>query len=579
MLNILLVLTVLNNAQPTESILVSKIFFQGNKTFKTKILKKIISIKEKEMFYSLYLDKDINALSLLYQNQGFLNAVIESEIKSTPKGFLIYYKITEGHRIKISSIKLFGIFSFPEKRIWFLLRIKSNDYLIVNKIDEAEKTIARLYKNSGYPYINIERKISVTNNYASLEFLVTEGPLVHIAELKVRGNQHVSSRIILRTTEINQGEKFSLSRLEKARQRLYATRLFERVSFYILDGENKDSVTIRFDVLELPPRSIGFGLGVQTPPTRLLLSSEWEHLNFLSKGHDLFFSVSYAPTLTGDWRNEIKSIYRIFYVLNTPINFYIQPGFKYEEQDSIKQNELNIEAGLSRYIGPKFEVGSYLRYLRVWTNLPSTFFSQAKSMTNSQNFYLRFDTRDNLFTPERGIFFSTNWQIAGSIFDGDNDFYKTQSELSAFYPILYHFVFGCRLMTGLAIPYGRTTVVPYFEAFNLGGNNGLRGYADKTLGPIVFNDEHYGEAISNINIELRTHLEKLIDFVTFFDIGKVSARKNFTDIKPAMFQYSSGAGIRINTPIGPIRLDYAKRLKDPPSGDWGKIHLALLNAF
>jgi len=584
-----------------ESTVVSKINFQGNQSFKSNLLKKMLSVREKDLFYDSELERDLSDLELFYESQGFKNIDIDVEVKTALKGKIIYFKINEGHRVKASSIKLSGNSNFSEKKIRSLFELKSGDYLIASKISDAEKAIIKLYKNSGYPHVTIDQQISSDNNYATINFIINEGSLAFIKDLKVRGNQKVSNKVILRTTEIKVGEKFSLNKLEKARQRLYATRLFERVSFYILDtgpsvardlssdttrvakGDrtttSSDSLTIRFDVLELPPKSIGFGLGIQTPPARLLLSSEWEHLNFLSKGHGLFFSLSYAPTFTSDWRGEIKSIYRIFYVLNSSINFMMQPSFKYEKKDSVKQNELNFEAGLSHFFDPKLEIGTYLRYLRIWANLPLMFSSQTKSITNSQNFYLRYDTRDNLFTPQKGLFFTTNFQIAGSIFDGNNDFYKTQSELSAFYPILYHFVFGCRLMTGLAIPYGRTTVVPYFEAFNLGGNNGLRGYADKTLGPIVFNGEHYGEAISNINIELRTHFEKLIDFVTFFDIGKVSARKNFTDIKPAMFQYSSGAGIRINTPFGPIRFDYAKQLKDAPSKDWGKIHIGLLNVF
>jgi outer membrane protein assembly factor BamA len=445
---------------------------------------------------------------------------------------------------------------------------------------DAQKAIIRWYKNSGFPYIDVEYNISVNQEGAQVTFLVNEGSLAYFTELKVRGNQKVSEKIVLRTTEIKIGEKFSLTRLEKARQRLYATRLFERVSFYIMESPNPESLTIRFDVLELPARSIGFGLGFQSPPTSLLVSSEWEHLNFLSRGHDLFFSGKYAPSFTGDWLAEVKSIYRIYYFLNTPINFYFQPSFRYEQVDSLKQDEFNIETGISRYIGPKFELGTFLKYLRFWTNYPLVFSNEYRSITNSANFFIRFDTRDNIFNPVQGIFITTNFQLAGSILDGDNNFHKNQTELLYFYNPFHAFVIGARVLIGYVNPYGSSAVVPYYESFSLGGNNGLRGYNDKAIGPITISDKyHYGDAVINTNLELRTHFEKLIDFVAFFDFGKVTNNEDILTFDNELLNYSAGAGIRINTPFGPIRADYAKRLKDAPVGDWGKIHLGLLNVF
>jgi outer membrane protein assembly complex protein YaeT len=578
MFDIILILTFLSSPSLPDSATVSKIYFQGNHAFKSKLLSKTISSRPKELYDEFYLEKDINNLTLFYQDQGFKDAEASYEVTSSTKGKLIYYKIVEGARTKISDIKMSGNQSFSTKKIQSLLEIKPGDYLITTKLDDAEKIIIQWYKNRGFPFVSIERKISLDNNYASVDFIISEGNIAYIKELKVRGNLKVSDGVILGTTELKTGKKFSLEKLELARQKLYATRLFERVSFYIMDTLSQDSLVVRFDVLEMPIRSVSFGFGIQTPPTRLLASSEWEHLNFLSKGHDLLFSISYAPTFSHDWRGEFKNIYRIYNIFKTPINFTVQPFINYDLTDTVKQTKINIEAGLARYFGLKFNIGTYLRYLRFWSNqaLPDSLHS---STTNSQSFFLQYDSRDNFFTPERGLFLSTNLQIAGKIYGGDNNFFKTNTELILFKKILQQFVLAGRIMNGFAIPYNHTPVVPYFEEFSIGGNNGLRGYNEKAIGPDSVNGEHYGEAISNLNIEFRTHFEKLFDFVIFSDIGTVTDRNDFTDINLTNYQYSIGAGIRVNTPFGPIRLDYAKRLKDPPAGDWGKIHLAILNAF
>ena len=56
-----------------------------------------------------------------------------------------------------------------------------------------------------------------------------------------------------------------------------------------------DSLDVRVDIAELSPRSVGFGVGLQLPPWRGLLSAEWEHLNVAGEGHDFRVAGDYSP--------------------------------------------------------------------------------------------------------------------------------------------------------------------------------------------------------------------------------------------------------------------------------------------
>ncbi|MCX7785326.1 MAG: BamA/TamA family outer membrane protein [candidate division WOR-3 bacterium] len=615
-----------NDSLPTEPFSVEKIIFQGNISFKPKLLKQLLDIKEKEEIYSLAVEKATRNLISFYVQQGFQYINLETDLKKTTKGITIIFKINEGPRIKISKINIFWVnrlipidtlrAEIPYKTADFKkgkfnlsvlhsqLKIRAGDFLIIPKILQSQDALAQWYQDNGYAFVNTDYHIKVDNLKADVSFFIEEGPLVTIKEIRVRGNQNVRYPIILRTAQIKIGEKYSRKKITTAIQRLYGTRLFERVSFSIsvidtshlpfahIDSNRQksfslvDSITLRFDVLEQPARSIGLGIGLQASPLRLILSTEWEHLNFLSRGQNLFFSFGYAPTFTKDWRTELKSIYRIFYILALPINFSFQPSFKYEKRNIsntdvvnlIEETNLNIETGVSRYFGPNLECGTYLRYLRIWIKPLLPVINQ-KTITNSQNIYLRYDTRDNLFTPQKGVFFSTNLQLAGSVLSGDNDFYKIQSELVLFKSLLNDYVIGFRIMSGLAVPYGRSSQIPFYDAFTLGGNNGLRGFAERALGPDSIGTEHYGSGMINANWELRSHYQKLLDWVVFSDWGRVDHQGDIIRFDWDKFFYSVGLGIRINTRIGPIRIDYAKRLKSAPTGDWGKIHLGLLNMF
>ena len=105
----------------------------------------------------------------------------------------------------------------------------------------------------------------------------------------------------------------------------------------------------------------------------------------------------------------------------------------------------------------------------------------------------------------------------------------------------------------------------------------MRGYDEKSIGPDSIGKEHFGDFIVNTNFEIRTGYYKNFGLVFFWDGGEIENRVN--DFKPGRYQYSVGLGLRFNTPAGPIRLDYGKRLKAPPPNDRGKLYIGLLHAF
>ncbi len=133
------------------------------------------------------------------------------------------------------------------------------------------------------------------------------------------------------------------------------------------------------------------------------------------------------------------------------------------------------------------------------------------------------------------------------------------------------------VLFGANFPYGQTEKIPYYEQYSIGGRNTLRGYDEKSVGPDSVVNEYYGDYILNTNLEIRTGFYKNFGLALFFNAGDVE--NNFNDFKLSTYQYSIGFGIRYNTPVGPIRLDYGKRLKDPEPNDRGKLYIGLLHAF
>jgi outer membrane protein assembly complex protein YaeT len=462
-----------------------------------------------------------------------------------------------------------------------LLNIRVGDYLIARNLEDASKRVIDFYKNSGYPYISLEQDTVIKDSQADIYFSIQEGPLSYIKEIRVRGNLTVKTWTIIRASEIKPGEKFSQERLYQAQRRLYATRLFSRVSFYVQGiEEKKESLSVRFDVSELPARSFTFGLGYQLPPSRFLFALGWEHLNILNRGQNLSIASEFTPNFRGDYELNLEAIYKVPYLIRMPLNFTTKPFFNLVRQQKNYSTELGLETGINRYLGANWEINLSNRYRkRIFKYADSLIIDSTtrRGITNSIIFNLTYDSRNSFFNPSRGLYLSPIIEVAGGILGGDNDFNRTSVEFRAFQSIFEILIFGFRGLFGISFPYGQTAVIPYYEKFYIGGRNTLRGYDEKSVGTLIIGNEHYGNYIINTNFELRTIFYKNFGLVLFFDGGDVTDK--IGDFKLSNYQYSIGLGIRFNTPVGPIRLDYGKCLKNPEPNDRGRLYLGLLHAF
>jgi outer membrane translocation and assembly module TamA len=123
-------------------------------------------------------------------------------------------------------------------------------------------------------------------------------------------------------------------------------------------------------------------------------------------------------------------------------------------------------------------------------------------------------------------------------------------------------------------PYGRTDQVPTTYLVFCGGNNTVRGFPRDGLGPKDTDGVPSGGTTRVIgNVEVRFPIYRLIHGVAFVDVGSLT--EGFDEIEFETFRWSTGGGLRLHTPVGPIRLEYGYQLQDNPPLGRGEIHFSL----
>ena len=567
--------------------------FDGMHHFSRRSLASLVMAQAKRPSSENQLNNDVATLELFYRNDGFDSVQVEKKFTRGRRLPVVTFHIIEGPRTRVSAIAITGNVTVGTERLLKQLAVRPGRFFSQAELDQSMVALRTHYLNSGYPFVQIQDSVIRSDTLATVSFDISEGRLCHVSNVLVRGNRTVRTGTVLRASEIQPGERFSQKRMQEAQRRLYATKLFYRVMFYVIadsgpeaqtvEQAGPDSVMVRFDVVEQAYRGVTLGAGVEatTEDYGLLVSAGWEHNNLLNRGHTLVIGGEFAPALwpVGNYRIGFDGTYRVPYLILTRIDFQTHPYFSYLRNDTNRQREIGIEIGMTRNLVPQFTVGLTNRLL-----LHS---DTSSGITNSLALTGNYDTRNDIFDPAQGLSVQAAVEGAGGPLGGDNNLYKLTGDIRLYQRlgvvparaerVSGDFVVAVRAMAGIVRPHGRSEFVPYYEAFTLGGGNSVRGYENRSIGPdtSTVGEYRYGTAVANGNFELRTpYVLRWVGLVGFFDVGNVG-----WDFRMRAYEYSAGAGIRVKTPVGPVRFDWGKRLRNPPDDDIGRFYIGLMHAF
>ena len=173
------------------------------------------------------------------------------------------------------------------------------------------------------------------------------------------------------------------------------------------------------------------------------------------------------------------------------------------------------------------------------------------------------------------------FDVAGGFLGGDKDFTRFTGRASHNIPVLKDSVIELRAQVGIVDAFGDSDYVPIYERFFAGGANTIRGYNERKVGPIdpSTEDPLGGESMFVANIEYTKPLFEYIKVAAFYDVGNVWSK--VSDFGSDKLYSGVGFGVRIKTPIGPIRLDYGFPLETEPGEEdkEGQFYFSMSHGF
>lgn len=574
----------------------------------------------KDKFYELasakvqkkvYLKDDIELAAknlLVYlQNDGFVNAklarVFVSTEKDDPSRGIVVIQLDEGQQVRVEDIQFTGVSPENLAGVQNAAGLVPGQSLSLMQLEASLLRVKSHYQSSGYIEYTLlnENTDLVTyfddNSKVHLRFDIREGPKVQVQSILIEGNTRTKDKLILIELEIKPGDTLTPENIAESVARLQRTGHFNSVEIGTLEKDTSIAQrTVVVKVAERDPgvRVLGFGVTDENRGT-LHGYTGIAYRNFFGWG----VGLSARAELNYNFANirYLEQKYTFGFVW--PYLFETRARFRTSATRSNTIGDITInkvtEANIatfaleqdftSHFVGIlAYNVSTYKDHGITNEDEIKYGYSSESLVIGSIGPTLDFDYRDNLFNPTSGSFSRLSGEYATNYLGNNNvdDFYRVTGQTTHYFP--FHdsgIVFVQYLGGGYVKDTGsKGEGVPFDKkGFTLGGRTTIRGFESSEFFPST--DEmgasyrlNTSSSYELVKSELRFPLSFKYDLAgaVFYDGGQV--RIEGVDLINK-WRNAVGIGIRYNTPVGPLNLEYGHKLDKKAGESDGAFHLSL----
>ena len=509
----------------------NKINIQGAHFFSKGALKKVLSIKKGTTYNLLYLRARERRIIELYKGYGFFDIHLsEGKIEFKKNKVNITLKIIEGKRYKIGKLRILPKEVIEETGV--LKHRNLHGFFSYETIGEIEDFIFQHYANSGYPFVNIRDSIIPCKDTHLVDVIifVNKGGRYIIDDIYIQRNKGIRPYLIKKVITIKKGQYFSRKRILESLREINALGIYEGIS-YSLKETSDSTLIIIITAKPAPSRFIRIEGGYNIP-REFHGTFRIGHDNIFKDAQKLSIQYNFLRTPKHPLQRKSEIYYTEPLFLDQKLSFQLHPFY---QRDYELGNELY---GIDMSLGKRIASYSILRFFLGWKNLSMG--TDVHGISNSAVLTYSTNRTNNFFYPTRGIKYTTKIQQTGGILRGDFSFRRLYVSFAWYYSI-EGYVFALYNALMYQRPFGKTNIIPLEEKFRIGGDGTVRG---------VKRDYVMTDGGILMDIEIRRKFTHWFGVSIFMDNFYVLSGMHDLIQSP-------GFGIRLYTPAGPLRIDFA----------------------
>ena len=555
---------------------IKKIKFTGDKKYKDRKLKNVITSEENKVWKFLsnkkYLDKqrvnlDLRLLENFYKNKGYYDVKVQSLTAEflDSNDFELNFNINAGNKFFFNDFDL--ILPVDFEKIYFkdieklFAKLKNKTYSL-SRIEEILDEIDKIALSKQYEFLSadVEERIIETNKL-NFNIYLKETSKFYVQRIDIFGNTITREDVIRNTLLVDEGDAFNELLHNKSINKIKSKNIFKTVNSEVVEGDTTDTKVVKITVEEKPTGEISAGAGIGTTGGSLGFSVKEN--NYMGKG----IKLNSALNLTD---SSIKGVFSATipnynYSDNSLTTSLISSSNDNLNDFGYKTGKTGLSLGTSfeqyedLYFAPS--ISAYYETLETSSNASKNLKKQEGSYSDLfLNYSITLDKRDQSYQPTDGY---------------RSSFYQKLPVYSQNYSLVNGYTFStyrklAEEMIGSVSIYTKMVNALSEEDVRVSERlqvpaNRLRGFQVGKIGPV---DDGYvgGNYVAALNLatnvpQLLPSLEN-IDFNLFFDAANVWGVDYSDHINNSnSIRASTGLGIDWFTPIGPLSFSFSQALK------------------
>lgn len=601
-----------NTPQLIHDIILQGQFSRPQSFYKDILFRQLKTKSDIPMVIRPDIETSLKNLIILLQNDGFISAQLNrwyiQKAPDSDKNFLIVH-FNEGPETQLETIAFKENRFLNRNELLTLMDIKASQRINLDALEKSLIKIKNIYSENGFLEFKIttspEQLISYNDDYTKARVLLefSEGPQIIVGSITLQGNKLTHDKLILTELEFKNGDILTSTKIEESISRLQKTSYFSSVEITTLESFThiKDR-TVVVKVIERKPILLTTGIGATNENERTFHAYLGiANRNFGGWGRGISFrgDINYNDVFLKFLEHKLTAGYLEPYLFDTRTRFRVNYTTSAQVADINMRKQTisnsavwSIEQDFTSHITGLWDLYNITTFvdkgIKPEDEIENDYTSQ-DFVIASTGPTLDIDYRDNLINPKKGHFSRFTVEYGSNMLGSHkvDDFLRTTGQSTLYLPFLNEsVVWANSLRGGYLKPLKNTEVgIPFDKkGFILGGRSTLRGFEGQEFFPST--NENNPEALDTnyrltssteyflIKSELRFPLsvKNDLDAGLFYDGGRVLIEgQTFAD----EYRDSVGVGIRYNTPVGPLNLEYAHKLDKKPYESSGAFHLSV----
>lgn len=542
--------------------ILTKVSIEGNEEIPAEEIHKVLVSKPGLPLTEEDVTRDLQAI---YAMGWFYD--LSPSFQLVPEGVQVTYHVRENP--KFDHLEVEGNTKLSTEQIRQIVRLPKGKMINIRESSRKLNFVEEQYKRDGYILARITDVALRPDGTMAVK--INEGI---VEDFKVKGNVKTKDKVILREIRLKKGEPFNSTLARRSLNRIQNLGFFEDVNMKLNPGREPNAVEMEITVAEMNTGTFGIGAGYSDADGFVGMVSVGDK-NFRGTGDSIQVrwefggadNRNYEFSYRKPWLDKKEtSLNLTLYDLTNEYADYDRNGDEIARYDKKRRGQEitlgrpqgefvrhfitlkhrddkyveKVDGYDTQYYEPTYDISK-----SIVKNISPDYRERRKEnfgSTNSITYSRVYDSRDNIYDPHAGKRNSYTFEWAG--LGGDFKFEKLSVNYRYYVPMQKNRVLAFDLAAGYA--WGD---MPLSQRFSVGGADTLRGYRD---------DQFKGNSMLRGTAEYRFPIRNKVQGVFFYDIGYAWDKRDQKRFDLGLMESGYGLGLRINSPLGPIKLDWGK---------------------